>query len=84
MIFTFGYGHECTCGLSLRECYVEIDGDYGTARDRMAQLYGRKWAFQYETLAQAGHPDRVVLQRVEPNEQCGCGGLGRQPWEPQS
>ena len=90
MIFTFGFGHSCTCGRSLRECYVEIvEPDYDAARAIMVERYGKKWAFQYETLADAtGGPPRVTvpcceLRRVEPSDECGCGGLGRDPWEPE-
>jgi hypothetical protein len=83
MIFTFGFGHECSCGLSLRNCYVELDGDYETARARMAELYGRKWAFQYDDALAAG-VERWALTRVAPNEVCACGGLGREPWSPNS
>jgi hypothetical protein len=82
VIFTFGFGHSCSCGLSLRECYVEIGGDYDTARAAMIDRYGVKWAFEYDTLADATGEHPIELRRLEPNDECGCGGLGRQPWDP--
>lgn len=83
MIFTFGFGHHCSCGRSLRACYVEIEGDYDSARVIMVERYGRRWAFQYET-AEAAGVERHDLRRVVPNDDCECGGLGRPPWEPQT
>jgi hypothetical protein len=82
VIFTFGFCHECSCGRSLRSCYVELEGDYDGARERMAELYGRKWAFQYESEEAAGVA-KYDLRRVAPDAECECGGLGRAPWEPE-
>lgn len=40
--FTFGYG------TPYRNRYIEIEAeDYGSARARMVELHGQKWAFQY-------------------------------------
>ena len=82
MIFTFGFGHECSCGLSLRNCYVEMEGDWWQARATMVERYGAKWAFQYGTAEEAG-VNRYFLRRIVPDEHCGCGGLGRGPWNPE-
>ncbi len=39
--FTFGYDQPH------QGYYVKIKGDYGTARQKMCEKYGIKWAFQY-------------------------------------
>lgn len=39
--FTFGAGHEHA------GTYVRIQGSYNSARDKMFEKYGSKWAFQY-------------------------------------
>lgn len=56
MIFTFGFGHECICGRSLRWCFTEIDGDWETARAKMFEAWGKRWAFQYERLEDLSTP----------------------------
>lgn len=40
-IFTFGVGHR------LGGHYVRIKGDYGEARKKMCEVFGKNWAFQY-------------------------------------
>lgn len=40
-IFTFGVGHE------FGGKYVRIYGTFETARDKMFEIYGKNWAFQY-------------------------------------
>jgi hypothetical protein len=79
MIFTFGFGHECVCGRPLRWCYTEIEGDYETARAKMFELWGRKWAFQYESMSEL-HGDAwlVCPIRVETcfdRARCPCGSV---------
>jgi hypothetical protein len=76
MIVTFGFGHSCSCGLSLRSCYVEME-----SRRHVVQHYGRKWAFEYASEDEAGVA-RYDLQRIEPDATCECGGRGREPFEP--
>lgn len=39
--FTFGVGH------GLRNYYVVIEGTYDEAKDKMMELFGRKWSWQY-------------------------------------
>lgn len=77
MIFTFGFGHVCGCGRSLRNCYTELP-----SREDMVRLWGIKWSHEYETAEQAG-VERWQLSRIatdEGNPQCRCGGAGREPW----
>lgn len=78
MIFTFGFGHECSCGLSLRACYVDMP-----SREAMVATYGIKWAFQYDTTEGAG-VDKWGLREVAPGEGCECGMRGRMPWTPET
>lgn len=40
-IFTFGFGHEH------QGHYVTFSGSYGEARQKMCDIYGTKWGFQY-------------------------------------
>lgn len=40
-IFTFG------CGQALAGKCVRISGTYGEARQKMMEVFGDKWAFQY-------------------------------------
>lgn len=79
MIFTFGFGHVCGCGRSLRNCYTELP-----SREDMIRLWGLKWSHQYETAQQAGVEEwqlrRVVTAENDPG--CRCGGSGREPWLP--
>jgi len=55
-IFTFGYGHtHPKTGQSLAKKFVRIHAPNGDrARDLMFQQFGRTWAMQYESEAQAG------------------------------
>lgn len=39
--FTFGVGH------GLRHYYVVIEGTYDEAKDKMMELFGKKWSWQY-------------------------------------
>ena len=41
-IFTFGCGHP------FAGRYVKIDGTYEGAREKMFEMFGKNWAFQYE------------------------------------
>lgn len=76
MIYTFGFGHTCPgCGLDLRNCYIALPN-----RIAMVGLFGIKWAHEYPTREAAG-VDEYSLKQVAPNEKCGCGGLGREPWQ---
>jgi hypothetical protein len=81
VIFTFGSGHMCSCGLSLFGCYVELPGTWEEARERMFTLYGAKFCGQYETREAAG-VERFGLTRIVPGSECGCDGRGRLPWNP--
>ncbi|HMJ16591.1 MAG TPA: hypothetical protein VK524_34490 [Polyangiaceae bacterium] len=78
MIFTFGFGHECLCGRSLRWCFTEIDGDWETAREHMFKAWGAKWAHQYESEEEAGFANYLVpairvVTSTDP-ARCPCGG----------
>src|SRR4051812_22561352 len=47
--FTFGYGHQDANGYNLADHYTIIDAlDYGHARQKMVNVWGTIWAFQYE------------------------------------
>ena len=77
-IFTFGAGHTCGCGRSLRDCYTELP-----SRERMVELWGVKWSHEYVSRAHAG-VFRFGLWRIvtdEDNPDCRCGGMGREQWE---
>lgn len=62
-IFTFGSNHVTADGMSLGGCYVEIEGTYGEARQKLVEARGPKWAFQYNTKEEAG-VDRFNLMKV--------------------
>lgn len=48
-IFTFG------CGQPLKNCYVAITAeDRGAARVKMFEMYGPKWAMEYDSREAAG------------------------------
>ena len=47
-VFTFGIGQP------LAGRFVVIHGTYGSARDRMVELFGDKWGFQYSSEEEAG------------------------------
>jgi len=47
-IFTFGFSHKYP------NSYIIIYGTEKSSRDKMMQMFGREWAFQYETKEQAG------------------------------
>jgi hypothetical protein len=75
-IFTFGFVHRHpVTNASLANCYVNVAGEYETARARMlASVFGRNWAFQYVSLDDAGVsrfamtevelPDRVAIEQL--------------------
>lgn len=62
-IFTFGTNHVTADGMSLGNFYVEIDGTYGEARQKLVEARGPKWAFQYNNKDEAG-VDRFNLMKV--------------------
>lgn len=45
--FTFGSNHLDKNGNSLGDKYVIIRGTWGEAREKMVNIRGAKWAFQY-------------------------------------
>lgn len=47
-VFTFTQRSE------LKEYYITIRDTYSSARNRMCEIFGDKWAFQYENEAKAG------------------------------
>ena len=60
--FTFGSGQKHAGK------YVKIKGDYGTARQKMCEKYGIKWAFQYsekEWQATMDDPERWWSMETE-------------------
>lgn len=57
-IFTFGFG------CSLANCFVAIEAESaGAAREKMFEVYGPRWAFQYESREAAG-VERFGLREV--------------------
>lgn len=87
MIFTFGFGQQCSCGRSLANCYTELDRTdvttpYGvvicdeSAVDRMYRLWGQNWSRAYATAEEAGVAEHG-LKRIETNTddpaRCRCG-----------
>ena len=60
-VFTwgFGQGHD--------NCYIVIHGTFASARDRMVELYGNKWGFQYPDKESAG-VDRFHLEEIKEGE----------------
>lgn len=62
-IFTFGSNHATEDGMSLGNYYVEIEGTYGEARQKLVEARGSKWAFQYDTKEEAG-VSRFNLMKV--------------------
>ena len=52
--FTFGHGHVSPGGVNMMNAVVKIEGNYGEARDKMFELCGEKWAFQYDSPEAAG------------------------------
>lgn len=64
-IFTFGYGHtDPRSGTSLAECYCVIHGTFREARREMVEMFGVKWAHQYESRDAAG-VDRFGLRPID-------------------
>lgn len=57
-IFTFG------CGQPNAGCYVKIKGTYSDARDKMFEMFGDKWAFQYteEEFLESPYRERKELK----------------------
>lgn len=54
-IFTFGPAHtDPRNGLSLRNAFVRIRGTWHEARRDMLEMFGLRWAHQYECEAEAG------------------------------
>lgn len=52
--FTFGFGHYSPSGIALRNTVVAIPGTYGEARNKMVEVVGDKFAFQYNSAEDAG------------------------------
>lgn len=61
-IFTFGCGQGDLAGKCIR-----ISGEYGEARDKMFEMFGNKWAFQYS--AEEWEKMRNDPKRTWPMEQ---------------
>lgn len=53
-IFTFLTYHGDSMGLTLKNKYVVISGDFNTTRDKMCEVRGSEWGFQYITKEKAG------------------------------
>lgn len=63
-IFTFGFEHvHPDTGEPLKDCYVVIDGDVNSSRERMAERFGLKWAMQYPSKEAAG-VERYGLREI--------------------
>lgn len=59
--FTFGYG------TPYRNKYVKMEADTkALCRERMVELYGLKWAFQYDEDKFQEQIDRFGLEELEP------------------
>jgi hypothetical protein len=56
--FTFGTGHLYPNG------YVVFHGTYASAREQMFEIFGPRWAFQYNS-AEAAGVERFNLKLVE-------------------
>ena len=56
--FTWG------CGQGHDNCYTVIRGTFATARKRMFELWGSKWAMQYSSADKAG-VEEYMLTRVK-------------------
>jgi hypothetical protein len=57
--FTFGYG------TPYRNSYIRIEAeDAGEARERMVELHGLKWAFQYDEKSFTGQAERFGLTEL--------------------
>ena len=56
--FTWGFGYEYP------NCYYIIHGTFGSARERMFEVFGPKWAFQYRSADEAG-VDRFNLKEIK-------------------
>ena len=54
--FGFGQGHD--------NCYVVIHGTYQSARERMFEVWGSKWAMQYDSADDAG-VDEFNLRKIQ-------------------
>ena len=64
-VFTFGGAHvHPTTGESLKNCFVEIEGDFSEARDVMVRHFGLKWSMQYPSRDAAG-VDKYGLDRID-------------------
>ena len=68
--FTFGSVHTHTIdGVVFdHQCVCEIEAEsHQAARDKMFEVFGRKWAFQYDTLEHVGmhfYPRGVIALQV--------------------
>jgi|GEM_PF-1719138 len=51
--FTFGYNH-IHDGRRMDRCYVVFHGTHRSAREKMVEHFGDKWAFQYHSAERAG------------------------------
>lgn len=58
-VFTFGYGHSCPfTGRALADHYATVvAADKEQCRALMVQMFGLKWAFQYDSAELARPPD---------------------------
>ena len=63
-LFSFGHGHAFPNG------FIELEGDYSEARNKMVELFDVKWAFQYPSSDKEkliGHNmEEVVIHKGQP------------------
>ena len=63
--FTFGTNHFTEGGTNLSNFYVVIEAEsYYEAREKMFDVRGDKWAFQYESAEEAG-VERFYLMEMK-------------------
>lgn len=63
--FTFGQAHVHSVGGRTydKDCVVEIEAeDSDEARTRMVEVFGQKWAFQYDNLPDMSYFPRGIMQ----------------------
>lgn len=73
-VFTFGFGHACSCGRALANCYTVIEAP--NARAKMASIWGTKWAFEYADEERAGveRYGYSLIESTSPDTgRCACG-----------
>ena len=67
--FTFGYGHENAKGERLHDRYFVVrDATFDEARDKMMELRGPAWGFQYDDATFEGQPEQYGQREATADE----------------